>query len=158
MFAIYHGYITGVAPNSLAQSGVGAIPILGSVMKSCGAIFVDRENRKSRSDTVQEIKKRVQLKQPVPQISLFPEGTVTNGESLVQFKVGAFIPKSKNKNYSCSYLLPFQVPVQPVAVSFEGWNTAAWGFEGLGWYVFYTLGNFRMKVLSKQMILAIAYF
>ncbi|CAG5078978.1 Oidioi.mRNA.OKI2018_I69.PAR.g9139.t1.cds [Oikopleura dioica] len=100
-------------------------------MKSCGAIFVDRENRKSRSKTVHEIIERVQSEQPVPQISLFPEGTVTNGESLVQFKVGAFIPK---------------VPVQPVSITFEGWNTAAWGHEGLGWYVFYTLGNFRIKL------------
>ena len=72
--------------------GLRDVPLVGRYMKVCGGIFVDRDSRKSRSDAVHEIKKRVQTEQPIPQIMIFPEGTITNAQCLVQFKVGAFIP------------------------------------------------------------------
>ena len=59
----------------------------------CNPIYVERGDRKSRSSVVHEIKRRVNIEQPYPQLAIFPEGTNSNSQSLLAFKIGAFIPR-----------------------------------------------------------------
>ncbi|CAG5104636.1 Oidioi.mRNA.OKI2018_I69.chr1.g1409.t1.cds [Oikopleura dioica] len=106
--------------------------LIGPLTTACGAIYLDRENRDSRSATVHEINKRVKTEQPLPQLIMFPEGAVTNGKSLLQFKPGAFIPR---------------VPVQPVAVSFEGWRTGTCSKgTNQAWLLLVSFANLRMEL------------
>ena len=57
-------------------------------------LYVDRENTKNREETLNNISQRIkdfeENKNEVP-ITLFPEGTTTNGTALLEFKKGAFI-------------------------------------------------------------------
>lgn len=55
-------------------------------------IYVKRENHDSRTQTIHDILDRVKAPDMWPQIFIFPEGTCTNGEVLIEFKPGAFYP------------------------------------------------------------------
>ena len=85
--------LTGFLPSPIAQAGVRDMPLIGALLDICNPIYVDRAERKSRSDLAHEIKKRVNIEQPYSQLSIFPEGTTSNHQSLLAFKVGAFIPR-----------------------------------------------------------------
>jgi len=66
-------------------------PILGPIMKGTSAIAVDRQDPNSRSVAKEKLLKRASDPR-WPQTLVFPEGTCTNGNALVQFKSGAFAP------------------------------------------------------------------
>jgi lysophosphatidylcholine acyltransferase / lyso-PAF acetyltransferase len=66
-------------------------PILGPLYKSVQAIFVKRTTKESRKQVVEEIVHRGTTP-GYPYLLIFPEGTTTNGEAVVTFKNGAFIP------------------------------------------------------------------
>jgi len=107
-------------------SAVGAIdnlraPIIGTICQAIQTITVDRRDDQSRSKVVAEIKKRAQWtmlndaqKEELygpgastrtwPQILLFPEGTCTNGDALIGFKQGAFVPKRPVQPVTLEYL------------------------------------------------------
>jgi lysophosphatidylcholine acyltransferase / lyso-PAF acetyltransferase len=53
---------------------------------------VKRENYNSRYQTVHDIMERVKQPELWPQIFIYPEGTCSNGQSLIEFKTGAFNP------------------------------------------------------------------
>ena len=56
-------------------------------------IFVDRNDPDSRKKCIDEINRRAKDSESCwPQILIFPEGATHNGETLLQFKKGAFIP------------------------------------------------------------------
>ncbi|CAG5078117.1 Oidioi.mRNA.OKI2018_I69.PAR.g8905.t1.cds [Oikopleura dioica] len=122
-----------LAPHSTIIDGM-FLPYHGMVFKyMCNPIYVERGDRKSRSSVVHEIKRRVNIEQPYPQLAIFPEGTNSNSQSLLAFKIGAFIPR---------------VPIQPVCLSFNCWNTIVWTFEGpsLIWCWLFTLSQFRIQL------------
>ena len=78
------------------------LPIVGVICQALQSVPVRRKDRASRGELIRTLKRRCE--QPGwPQIVIFPEGTTTNGQSIIQFKAGAFIPAA---------------PVQPVAVRF----------------------------------------
>lgn len=66
-------------------------------------IYVKRENHESRSQTITDILERVNSPYTWPQIFIFPEGTCTNGQQLIDFKPGAFYPGH---------------PIQPVTIKY----------------------------------------
>ena len=73
-------------------------------------VFVYREDKNSRQNTVAELKRRAHSNGRWPQFLIFPEGTTTNGKALISFKPGAFIPS---------------MPVQPVLIRYpDCWVSA----------------------------------
>jgi len=66
-------------------------PVLGPIMKGTSAIAVDRQDPNSRHVAKESLLQRARDPR-WPQTLVFPEGTCTNGNALVQFKLGAFAP------------------------------------------------------------------
>ncbi|KAI1289736.1 Lysophosphatidylcholine acyltransferase 2 [Halotydeus destructor] len=90
-------------------------PFFGSLLVLSNAILVKRNDDASRHQVIKEIKQRSQ----VEEVGLFPEATVTNGSSLVQFKPGGFLPG---------------LPVSPLLVqyTYQGTiNTITWTWRSL---------------------------
>ena len=79
------------------------VPIVGVICQSLQCVTVRRKERASRGDLIRELKRRCKPNSGWPQVMVYPEGTTTNGQALITFKGGAFIPGA---------------PVQPVAVRF----------------------------------------
>ena len=95
VFGHYHEMISGSPASPVVKDGIRDLPLAGALLEICNPIYVNRENHKSRSDTVHEINKRVNVEQPYPQVAIFPEGTCSNAQALLTFKIGAFIPRGK---------------------------------------------------------------
>ena len=79
----------------LAKDSVRDMPLVGTVATFAGSIFIERENSKARSDTLDLIKERCDLikkegSERHARLIIFPEGTTTNGSSILKFKKGAF--------------------------------------------------------------------
>ncbi|XP_075242943.1 lysophosphatidylcholine acyltransferase 1-like [Convolutriloba macropyga] len=110
------------------------IPIIGTLVKFLQPVCVSRDVANSRSDCVNEIKRRatscsesnnlpdsdedrdVKNEGEWQQVALFPEGTTTNRKCLISFKTGAFQPG---------------VPVQPVVVKWPNhFDCVTWAFVG----------------------------
>jgi len=93
----------------VSMDGVRNIPIVGTVAKALGCIFVVRESKDSRLDAKAAIHSRLQsqvagtcsIKSP---LVVFPEGSTNNGKYLLQFRRGAFEAR---------------VPIQPLRIEFE---------------------------------------
>ncbi|OLQ05476.1 1-acylglycerophosphocholine O-acyltransferase 1 [Symbiodinium microadriaticum] len=81
------------APKIIAKKGTLNVPLIGAFAADLGVIEVDRSDPKSRAATIQAIEDHVTSwksgKQP---LLLFPEGTTSNGQHLLEFKKGAFVP------------------------------------------------------------------
>lgn len=65
------------------------IPIFGTVIKGLQSIVVNREEASSRDAVSNEIRRRA-TEPGWPVTGIFPEGTVSNGKFLLQFRAGAF--------------------------------------------------------------------
>jgi len=95
-----------------------SIPFFGALTKIFLPIFIDRQNPDSRDLVKQEIESRAKAvtegvyRHP---LYMFPEGTTTNGTSVINFKTGAFNPR---------------LPVQPLLIQFPhtpGHIHPSWG-------------------------------
>jgi len=60
----------------VAKAEIGAWPLVGSLSRLCGTIFVDRERPRTLPDTVAEVRSALSSGYPV---QVFPEGTTTCG-------------------------------------------------------------------------------
>jgi len=76
-------------PMTLSHHGVASIPIVGRIARAMETIFVDRRTAEARAEAANTIKRRC-LEPGWPRLLVFPEGTVTNGSALIQFRPGAF--------------------------------------------------------------------
>ncbi|XP_035917964.1 lysophosphatidylcholine acyltransferase-like [Anopheles stephensi] len=102
----------------VAKSKAADLPLIGKIIDITQPIYVCREDPNSRHITRHLIIERVISKEDWPQILIFPEGTCSNGQAVVQFKPGAFGPG---------------LPVQPVAIRYTNpTNTVSWTWEGPG--------------------------
>lgn len=93
----------------------------------------------SRQKTIGELKRRATSDDPWPEIVIFPEGTCTNGQSLIAFKPGAFIPG---------------VPVRPLVIRHKNrMNTAFWTWDGPGAYtvMWLTLCQFSTEAVVERL-------
>jgi len=88
-------------------------PIVGACLLSTRSILIDRANPDSRKKAKEDIVDAANraLNHQGPQVWIFPEGTTTNGESLISFKLGAFFPG---------------LPVQPVCLKYPNNHSLAW--------------------------------
>jgi lysophosphatidylcholine acyltransferase / lyso-PAF acetyltransferase len=78
-------------PSGVSKAENADIPIIGHLVKAAQMILVGRDDKVKRSNTVEEIKKRADPKSEWPQVLIFPEGTTTNGCSLITFKPGILL-------------------------------------------------------------------
>lgn len=91
----------------VSMDAVQHLPLVGRIAKAIGCIFVVRDSAASRAETKLAIAKRFASNVCKCQLVVFPEGSTTNGESLLQFRRGAF--------EAC-------VPIQPVFIEFADFN------------------------------------
>ena len=106
---IFAHMIYSESPSFLAKKDVANYPIVGVIAKSMQGLFVERELRTNKDFIIDLIKSRVnQIKQgsQIPQVLIFPEGTTTNGEYLISFKKGAFLPLAPIKIKCLKYNNP----------------------------------------------------
>jgi 1-acyl-sn-glycerol-3-phosphate acyltransferase len=83
----------------LSKSEVAKVPIFGRITTNVQSIYIERKVESQREKIVEDIKERVnkfmekakeELYEKVYPLIIFPEGTTSNGRSLLKFKVGAF--------------------------------------------------------------------
>ncbi|KAL1817839.1 lysophospholipid acyltransferase LPEAT1 isoform X2 [Daucus carota subsp. sativus] len=93
---LYH--MSASYPSFVAKRSVGKLPLLGLISKCLGCIYVQRESKSSDfkgvSGVILERVQEAHQNKSAPIIMLFPEGTTTNGDYLLPFKSGAFLPKA----------------------------------------------------------------
>lgn len=103
--SVFHG------PKIIAMKGTLNVPVIGLFAQDIGVIEVDRADPKSRAATIKAIEDHVANWKPGRQpLLLFPEGTTSNGQGLLEFRKGAFVPG---------------VPVRPAVLCYTGsWDPA----------------------------------
>ncbi|XP_074350625.1 lysophospholipid acyltransferase LPEAT2-like isoform X2 [Apium graveolens] len=80
-----------IFPTIVASDSHDSTPIVGTIIKAMQVIYVNRFSPSSRKHAISEIKRKASCNR-FPRVLLFPEGTTTNGRSLISFQLGAFIP------------------------------------------------------------------
>ena len=96
-------------PSFVANTGIAKVPMVGRICQSMGSMFIRRDANDSvhgdASVTGNAARMMARLTDPeAPRMLIFPEGTTTNGQSLLPFKKGPFLAK---------------MPVQPVLLKYE---------------------------------------
>jgi len=86
----------------VAKSELADMTMFGAIGRLIQTVWVNREADDSKKETARLIHKR-SSESGWPQTLIFPEGTNTNGQALVQFRTGAFATAK---------------PIQPVVLSF----------------------------------------
>lgn len=107
----------------LGQHAVVKIPILNSLGTVTQGMFIDLGDKESKFSCKEGIAARASPDWKGGKLHIFPEGTITNGKQLVQFKAGAFTPG---------------LPVQPVILRypFEHFDISWVGQNRDPWWVF----------------------
>ncbi|GMY09431.1 lysophospholipid acyltransferase LPEAT2 isoform X2, partial [Fagus crenata] len=95
-------YFYELFPTIVAADSHDSIPFVGTIIRAMQVIYVNRFSPSSRKHAVSEIKRKASCDR-FPRVLLFPEGTTTNGRTLISFQLGAFIPG---------------YPIQPVIVRY----------------------------------------
>ncbi|MCL2823158.1 MAG: 1-acyl-sn-glycerol-3-phosphate acyltransferase [Polyangiaceae bacterium] len=72
----------------LSRADIATWPILGTAARKAGTIFVDRDESASGAQAIRQIRRR--LKEGAT-ISVFPEGTTFEGDTVRPFRMGAFV-------------------------------------------------------------------
>lgn len=116
------------APSVVAKAETTSIPFWGAIIRMSQPVLVHRSDTNSRQSTIKHISERADGEN-WQQVLIFPEGTCTNRQALITFRLGGFYP--------C-------VPVQPVMIRYDNsLDTVTWTWEGIGaWKVIaYTLSQ-----------------
>lgn len=90
----------------LSKSAVAKIPYIGMYAVARQCLFLDRGSEEDRSKVMGLIKnrtERIKTHDDVSPLLIFPEGTVTNGRTLMSFKKGAFVTGDPIKIYVLKY-------------------------------------------------------
>jgi 1-acyl-sn-glycerol-3-phosphate acyltransferase len=99
----------------VGKKEVESWPLIGDVCKTTGVIFVQRESRESRKDT---LKKMNAVLKNGYSILLAPEGTTHIEPTTIAFKPGGFIVAAQ-----------LGIPVLPIAIDYKDLNDAWIGDE-----------------------------
>ncbi|AWO97203.1 putative lysophospholipid acyltransferase LPCAT4 [Scophthalmus maximus] len=106
-------------PAVVSRSENSSLPVIGALLESNQCVLVSRTDPESRKKVVAQVTERLTSGGYWPQMLMFPEGTTTNGRSLIRFKPGAFLAG---------------VPVQPVLLRYPNkLDTVCWTYEGTSW-------------------------
>lgn len=90
----------------LSKSAISTIPFIGTFAVARQCVFLDRECSENRNLVLEKIKtraNRVKSHNDISPLLIFPEGTVTNGRTLMSFKKGAFATGDRIKIYVLKY-------------------------------------------------------
>lgn len=103
-------------PRFMAMKEIHNWPLFGALGDELGAIWVDRNCKDSRADAMTAIGSHIAAWHAGDRpMIIFPEGTTSNGKSLLEFKKGAFLDGTA---------------VRPVIIKYTGsWNPANTNFR-----------------------------
>jgi lysophosphatidylcholine acyltransferase/lyso-PAF acetyltransferase len=76
-----------------AKAGVKSLPLVGFYARAMQCVFVNRHEKVAKKEALVEIQERIEKIQAgirYPTMVIFPEGTVSNGKSIIDFRIGAF--------------------------------------------------------------------
>eukprot|EP00403_Amphidinium_massartii_P011353 CAMPEP_0178426188 /NCGR_PEP_ID=MMETSP0689_2-20121128/29109_1 /TAXON_ID=160604 /ORGANISM="Amphidinium massartii, Strain CS-259" /LENGTH=477 /DNA_ID=CAMNT_0020047873 /DNA_START=71 /DNA_END=1505 /DNA_ORIENTATION=+ len=79
-------------PSGVGMTDILKFPLFRSLTLASQAVFVARDNPDSRQSCKEVIQTRASKAWTGPPMMIFPEGVLTNGKTLIQFKAGAFVP------------------------------------------------------------------
>jgi 1-acyl-sn-glycerol-3-phosphate acyltransferase len=116
----------------VGKKEVESWPLIGNVCKTTGVIFVKRESRESRKDT---LKKMNAVLKNGYSILLAPEGTTHIEPTTIAFKPGGFIVAAQ-----------LGIPVLPVAIDFKTLDDAWIGDETFIPHFIRCFGKWRTEV------------
>uniref|UniRef100_A0A3P9IJ17 Lysophosphatidylcholine acyltransferase 4 n=1 Tax=Oryzias latipes TaxID=8090 RepID=A0A3P9IJ17_ORYLA len=103
----------------VSRSENTSLPVIGALLEFNQSVLVSRKDPESRKKAVAQLIQRLTSDGYWPQMLMFPEGTTTNGRSLIKFKPGAFLAG---------------VPVQPVLLHYPNrLDTVRWTYKGTTW-------------------------
>jgi len=94
MDIILFEYLTKRNTAWIAKKEIGNIPWFGRILKAPDMIMVERESKSALVKLIKDCKNRLDENRP---LSIFPEGTRTDGKKLRKFKGGAKIIANKFK-------------------------------------------------------------
>lgn len=92
---------------AVAKAEIERWPMIGFGVKQTGTIFVKRESKTSRTETLAGI--RVSLRQSIP-VLIFPEGTTTDANQTLPFRMGSFKIAAEEKISVIPIALQFRNP------------------------------------------------
>lgn len=96
----HHGWMEGlhwvvhVTPGFIAKKELASIPFVGLLLNNIDCLLVNRKDKDNRHKTAEEMKKRQELfmtGETSAPLLIYPEGTVTAGKYVLEFKKGAFM-------------------------------------------------------------------
>ena len=90
----------------MAKEDVAHTFFIGMFAVARQSIFINRESMEDRHHVIDLIKKRSDLikhNEHIAPLLIFPEGTVSNGRTLMTFKRGAFLTGDLLKIYTLKY-------------------------------------------------------
>ncbi|KAM8900346.1 lysophospholipid acyltransferase LPCAT4 isoform 2-T2 [Spinachia spinachia] len=118
----------------VSRSENTSLPVVGALLEFNQAVLVSRKDPESRRRAVAQVTERLTSGGYWPQMLMFPEGTTTNGSTLIKFKPGAFLAG---------------LPVQPVLLRYPNrLDTVRWTYKGTSWAeaLWYTTSQFYTNV------------
>ncbi len=114
----------------VAHDGLAAFPFLKWLCEMNDTVFIARHDRTSVAEQAQQVRSAMDQR---GRLTLFPEGTTSDGTGVIAFKSSLL---------SALEPLPQDVPVQPVALAYEGAARIAWVGEEHG------IDNFK-RILAR---------
>ncbi|KAL0237186.1 hypothetical protein PCE1_000583 [Barthelona sp. PCE] len=123
-------------PAYVAKSAIRDTPGVGLLAKMWGCYFLDRDDPLARQHLIENIQQRAS-DPTLPPIAIFPEGTTTRAQFMMNFKKGAFTAGT---------------PVQPMLLLYTGNNNSvAWDTNSLFNAMFRVGTQFYNKVTIKYL-------
>jgi 1-acyl-sn-glycerol-3-phosphate acyltransferase len=90
----------------LAKADISTTPVIKLFANLRQCLYLERQSEENRNKTMKMITdrtQRIKSHNDIPPLLIFPEGTVTNGRSLISFKKGAFVTGDPIKIYVIKY-------------------------------------------------------
>ncbi|MFZ4543691.1 MAG: lysophospholipid acyltransferase family protein [Saprospiraceae bacterium] len=117
---------------AVAKAEVANWFLIGFVLKCTGTIFVKREDKTSRTDTLVQL--RHSLRKEIP-VLIFPEGTTTDKNETLPFRMGSFKVASEEN-----------VAVVPIAIRYSDRSLAFVGADTFLPHLVHTFSRPKIKV------------
>lgn len=92
MEALY--WVIHITPGFIAKKELASIPFIGLLLNNIDCLLVNRKDKENRHKTAEEMKIRQELYmngETSAPLLIYPEGTVTAGKFVLEFKKGAFM-------------------------------------------------------------------
>lgn len=87
-------WVIHITPGFIAKKELGSIPFVGLLLNNIDCLLVNRKDKDNRHKTAEEMKMRQELfmnGETSAPLLIYPEGTVTAGKYVLEFKKGAFM-------------------------------------------------------------------